>query len=108
MGRIIWPNIEHSASCSEPVKRENYFKVIIEYSGPGELNSKRQSCPSTSHEDIQGGSKSLAPLMFNLDAGRRRCGQFHTPRPPYLGVKNLVPIELEAGWAPELVWTFWK
>jgi len=57
MGRIIWPNIEHSASYSEPVKGKNYFKVIIEYSGPGVLNSKGQSCSSTSHEDIQGGVK---------------------------------------------------
>ena len=57
MGRIVWPNTERSASYSERVKRKNYFKVIIEYSGPGAVNSKGQSCPSTSYEDIQGGVK---------------------------------------------------
>lgn len=45
---------------------------------------------------------SISPLIHNLDT-RRRWVVNVTPR-----MQNLISVEQEASWAPEMVWTFWR
>jgi hypothetical protein len=50
------------------------------------------------------GVADVAPLVLNL--GSRWTGQLHFPA-ALPGAKGpTVPIEQEAGWTPELIWTF--
>ena len=35
-------------------------------------------------------------------------GRLYKPQPPYSRERTPVPIEYEAGWAPEKLWTFWR
>jgi hypothetical protein len=52
------------------------------------------------------GSGGVAPRIINVRTKWRPVVSF-TPRPPYLwGKSSRLPIEYEAAWAPELVWTF--
>ena len=48
----------------------------------------------------------MAPLIHNLGT-RRRWVVNCTSQPLHPG-KNPVPVEIEAGWAPETVWTVLK
>ena len=48
-------------------------------------------------------SAGIAQLFLNLGT-RRGCVVSITPRPPLPPGKDPVPIEQEAGWAPEPVW----
>jgi hypothetical protein len=48
-------------------------------------------------------SEGIAQLLLNLGT-RRWCVVSITPRPPLPLGKSQVPIEQEAGWAPEPVW----
>jgi hypothetical protein len=43
-------------------------------------------------------------FISGLDGGE----QLHEPATILLGKETLVPLEQEAGWAPESVWTFWR
>jgi hypothetical protein len=47
-----------------------------------------------------GGRRGPAPLILNLSTSWSRQ-LYHEERKP-------VPSELEAGWAPKQVWTFWR
>jgi hypothetical protein len=53
------------------------------------------------------GSRHTAPLLLNLGSICRWVVNF-TSWLLYLWERTPVPIESEAGWAPELVWTFWR
>ena len=51
------------------------------------------------------GSRDMAPLMLNLSTKSRTVVNF-TPQPLEPPETTTVSTELEAGWAPETVWTF--
>jgi len=57
--------------------------------------------------ETHNGSRGIAPLILNLGTGWRFAVKF-TSCPPYLRERTPVPIEQEAGWASEPVWTFWS
>jgi len=52
-------------------------------------------------------SRGLAPLILNLGTTWRRVVDL-TPRPLLPWKRISVRIGYEAGWATELVWTFWR
>jgi hypothetical protein len=53
-------------------------------------------------------SRGIAPLILNLSI-RWKCVVNSAPWALYPHGKNpSVPIDQEAGWASELVWTFWR
>jgi hypothetical protein len=51
------------------------------------------------------GSRGTVPLTRNL---MMASGQPHSPATLLMGKEPTVPIEQEALWAPELVWTLWR
>ena len=53
------------------------------------------------------GSRGIAPHILNLSARWRWVVNF-TPQSLYPWEITRVHIKLEAGWAPELIWTFWR
>jgi len=59
------------------------------------------------HEDIQG-SESITPCILSLGSSWRLSGQLHAPAALSLGIYPPVPSGKEAGWASELVWTWWQ
>jgi hypothetical protein len=53
------------------------------------------------------GRRAIAPFVLNLGSIWRPMINF-TLRPLYTRERNPVPIEYDAGWVQEPVWTFWR
>jgi hypothetical protein len=49
----------------------------------------------------------IIPLIFNLSTSWR-CVVSCTPQLLYTQQRTPLPIENQAGWAPELFWAFWR
>jgi len=52
------------------------------------------------------GSSSIMPHILNLATIWKQVATFHNPAPLPSQERTSIPTEQEAGWAPELVWTF--
>jgi hypothetical protein len=69
----------------------------------GNLVLKRHSFPVHSMR-VYRGSRGIAPLRLNLDA-RWRLVVNVTNQPLYRQKRTVVPFQVEARWASEMVWT---
>jgi hypothetical protein len=63
-------------------------------------------CSPVQTSDVYRGSGGVAPFIYNLDIRWRLVAKFSS-RLLYPRQRTPVPMNSKAGWAPELVWTYW-
>jgi len=68
--------------------------------------TEEKSCPHTCHEGIQGGRGVDAPIL-SLSSRCRWVVNF-VLQPCFAWEGTLALLAVEAGWASELVWTYWR
>jgi hypothetical protein len=103
--KFVSSNIKHKLrhyihnSSNHLFQIENFFLSVIR------IETKLSKCNVPLHT-IRGNG-GIAPPILYLGSRRRSVVSFNPSNTWVLGKELTVPTQLQAGWAPEPIWTYW-